>query len=107
MDALEETPRKRAPSLTITSRAIPAAGGRAIQVIFEDNGPGISSKVVSRIFEPFYTTKEIGRGTGLGLAVCYRIVQEHAGNIHVDGEPGRGARFTVEIPVRQEEPEKS
>lgn len=107
LDALESTPDERAPSLTIASRSSPSARGRSIQVVFEDNGPGIEPSAVQRIFEPFFTTKDVGRGTGLGLAVCYRIIQVHGGIIHVDGRPGEGARFTIEIPIREEEPEKS
>jgi len=70
-------------------------------VVFEvrDDGPGISEEMQSRIFDPFYTTKEVGKGTGLGLSVAYAIVQEHGGRMWVASEPGSGASFFVEIPV--------
>jgi PAS domain S-box-containing protein len=65
-----------------------------------DTGDGISEEALSRIFEPFYTTKEVGKGTGLGLAIAYGIVQEHGGQIHAANHPEGGAMFTVELPVR-------
>ena len=64
-----------------------------------DDGPGIPDDVRTRIFDPFYTTKAIGKGTGLGLTVAYAIVQEHGGQIRVDSVPGAGASFFVSIPA--------
>jgi signal transduction histidine kinase len=52
-----------------------------------------------RIFDPFFSTKEIGKGTGLGLSISYKIVQEHGGRIDVESEAGRGTRFTVHLPL--------
>jgi len=63
-------------------------------------GPGIPVDVLSRIFEPFYTTKEVGKGTGLGLAIAYGIVLEHGGQIAAANHPDGGAVFTVELPAR-------
>jgi PAS domain S-box-containing protein len=65
-----------------------------------DNGTGIPEDTLSRIFEPFYTTKEVGKGTGLGLAIAYGIVQEHGGQIIAANHPDGGAVFTVELPAR-------
>lgn len=66
----------------------------------EDNGPGIDEEIQSRIFEPFYTTKPVGIGTGLGLSVSYFIVTEtHHGTLSVDSSPGSGAKFTIQLPM--------
>ena len=65
-----------------------------------DTGDGITEEALSRIFEPFYTTKEVGKGTGLGLAIAYGIVQEHGGQIHAANHAEGGAMFTVELPLR-------
>jgi two-component system NtrC family sensor kinase len=69
-----------------------------------DNGHGIEESRLDRIFNPFYTTKPVGKGTGLGLSICYGIVQEHGGTIRVRSIPGRGATFTVELPVHESAP---
>jgi two-component system, cell cycle sensor histidine kinase and response regulator CckA len=70
-------------------------------VVFEvqDDGPGISEERQAKIFDPFYTTKEVGKGTGLGLSVAYAIVQEHGGRIWVSSTRGAGASFFVALPV--------
>jgi PAS domain S-box-containing protein len=65
-----------------------------------DTGLGMSADALSRLFEPFYTTKEVGKGTGLGLAIAYGIVQEHGGHITAANHPEGGAVVTVELPAR-------
>ncbi len=70
-----------------------------VQVVIEDNGRGIPAERLERIFEPFFTTKAPGRGTGLGLAVCDRIIKQHGGRILVESQPGLGTRFTVILPI--------
>jgi two-component system NtrC family sensor kinase len=71
----------------------------SIHVTVSDSGPGIPADKISRIFEPFYTTKEPGQGTGLGLSVCHQIVTRHGGQIRVRSFPGEGATFTVVLPL--------
>jgi two-component system NtrC family sensor kinase len=66
-----------------------------------DTGCGISPENLSHIFEPFYTTKDQGKGVGLGLAVAYGIVTRHRGRIEVDSDPGKGTTFAVYLPLRQ------
>jgi len=68
----------------------------------EDNGPGIPEKELSRVFEPFYTTKKVGEGTGLGLSVSYFIItNNHHGHLTVTSREGRGAKFIVSLPLNQ------
>lgn len=76
-----------------------SASGDRIVATLRDTGPGISPEALTRIFEPFYTTKEVGKGTGLGLAIAYGIIQEHGGQIVASNHPDGGAVFTVELPV--------
>ena len=67
-----------------------------------DNGPGIDQSILKHIFEPFYTTKKVGVGTGLGLAVSYFIITEnHGGSMRVESSPGHGAKFIINIPVNK------
>jgi two-component system, NtrC family, sensor kinase len=73
------------------------ASKAVIQV--SDNGCGIGKNDISRIFDPFFTTKPTGEGTGLGLSVSYGIIRNHGGDIRVESQEGRGATFTVELPI--------
>ena len=66
-----------------------------------DTGVGICDENIRRIYDPFFTTKSIGRGTGLGLAMTYGIIQEHGGSIFVDSAPGQGTHFRLKLPTRQ------
>lgn len=76
-----------------------APAGDYAMIEVSDNGPGIPPDVLSKIFEPFYTTKPLGEGTGLGLATVYGIVDKAEGFIHAESEPGRGATFRIFLPV--------
>ena len=73
--------------------------GRYIQLAISDTGHGIDPKIIANIFDPYFTTKEIGKGTGMGLAVVLGIVKNHNGAINVYSEPGKGSIFKVLFPV--------
>ncbi len=83
-------------------RARTENGGQWLKVEVADTGIGIDSEDLPHIFEPFYTTKEVGRGTGLGLSVSYSIAQKHGGHIEVKSQKGEGSTFTVVLPVDEE-----
>jgi two-component system NtrC family sensor kinase len=78
--------------------------GNEIQVAVADTGQGIPPERLTRIFEPFYTTKDPGHGTGLGLSLCHRVVKQHGGHIRVDSRVGHGTVFTVILPASASAP---
>lgn len=91
----EASPPIAHPTITIRTRD---EGDMAVFEV-EDNGPGMPKHVARRIFEPFYTTKKVGYGTGLGLAVSYYIItNNHRGSVVLDTVPARGTRFTISLP---------
>jgi PAS domain S-box-containing protein len=70
-----------------------------IRVKFSDDGPGISSDDMKHLFTPFFSTKEVGKGTGLSLSICQGILSEHGGRMWAESEPGKGSTFYIELPV--------
>jgi len=74
-----------------------------IQISFTDDGPGIAEANLVHLFDPFFSTRGVGQGTGLGLSVCYGIITEHNGRINAKSQLGKGSVFTVELPVFAEE----
>jgi two-component system NtrC family sensor kinase len=84
----------------ITISTLPSED-HSLVIEITDSGIGIAPENVAKIYDPFYTTKGIGRGTGLGLAVSYGIVQEHSGHIAVESAPGRGTTFRITLPTAQ------
>ena len=99
LNAADATPR--GGSVTVTAGAAP--NGEAQQLKVRDTGPGVPPELHARIFEPFFTSKSAGHGTGLGLAVCRAIVERHGGTIREIGCPGEGARFVVTLPLEPSE----
>jgi two-component system NtrC family sensor kinase len=91
----------KAGTLTITT-SLQEKQPEDQKVIIEisDTGTGIPENVITKIFNPFFTTKPAGKGTGLGLSVSYGIIKEHGGEIHVRNQAEGGAVFTIELPVR-------
>jgi signal transduction histidine kinase len=70
-----------------------------VEVVVKDNGDGIPENVINKIFQPFFTTKPTGQGTGLGLSLSYDIVKAHGGEIKVQSREGEGSEFTIKLPV--------
>ncbi|MBX3345547.1 MAG: PAS domain S-box protein, partial [Nitrospira sp.] len=77
----------------------PATDRGMVMLVVGDTGHGMPKDIIAKIFDPFYTTKEFGKGTGLGLTVVKGIIEEHAGTIQVESEPGVGTVFTICLPV--------
>jgi two-component system cell cycle sensor histidine kinase/response regulator CckA len=82
-------------TIEIRTRQVPSG----VQLQLEDSGPGIPEEHLERVFDPFWTTKAPGEGTGLGLSLVYRIVTDHGGDVRVRSDPGSGAVFTVLLPT--------
>ena len=91
IDSLDKSPSE----IKITTAKV----GDEIHIAVSDNGKGIPAESLTRIFEPFYTTKAPGRGTGLGLAVSHRIISRQGGHIRVESQMGAGSTFTVVLPI--------
>jgi signal transduction histidine kinase len=73
--------------------------GEFVEVVVADDGVGMAAEVCERIFDPFYTTKPVGHGTGQGLAIAHRVIAKLGGDIRVASEPGRGSEFTIRLPL--------
>jgi signal transduction histidine kinase len=73
--------------------------GENLKIEIADNGKGMSEDVKKRIFEPFYTTKDVGEGTGLGLSISYNIIKKHKGEIEVESSPDKGTLFIIHLPL--------
>ncbi len=87
------------PLIRITTTQIE---GNRVKIAIADNGIGMKPEAISKIFDPFYTTKPIGKGTGLGLAISYEIiVEKHGGTMHCLSEVGKGTEFIIQIPLQQ------
>ena len=70
-----------------------------VEIKVSDNGNGIPQKVVDKIFQPFFTTKPTGQGTGLGLSLSYDIIKAHGGELKVETKVGEGAEFIIQLPL--------
>jgi C4-dicarboxylate-specific signal transduction histidine kinase len=94
VDALEGGARG---VLDVSINQIPSVD--MLRLAISDNGPGIESELIDSVFEPFVTTKSSGKGTGLGLAMCRRTMQENGGNIRIESHDASGTRIVIEIPT--------
>ena len=93
----------RGGRLTVVTRGGPTGA----RVSIADDGPGIPLEIQRRIFDPFFTTKDAGEGTGLGLTICYGIIEEHGGRIWTENRPEGGAIFHIELPVMTPEEQEA
>jgi C4-dicarboxylate-specific signal transduction histidine kinase len=96
-DAADERAKKEPAQVRIAASAVEDQ----LAVYFEDNGPGIPESVLPRLFEPFFTTKPPGKGTGLGLCISREFIERFGGSLRAENIPGGGARFVVELAIRQ------
>jgi signal transduction histidine kinase len=87
------------PKVTVsTTSSKSPSGDLGVKISVKDNGPGINKNIIDKIFQPFFTTKPTGSGTGLGLSLSYDIVKAHGGEIKVESVPGEGTEFIIQIP---------
>jgi len=88
--------------IVLTKRLVPPLGGKGgqeIAISISDNGPGIPKSALDKIFQPFFTTKPTGQGTGLGLSLSYDIIKAHGGELKVETKEGEGTAFTIQLPM--------
>src|SRR5206468_8606434 len=84
------------PTVSVCTKKIDSK----VEIHVKDNGVGIPQKVVDKIFQPFFTTKPTGQGTGLGLSLSYDIIKAHDGEIRVETKEGEGAEFIIQLPIK-------
>ena len=97
-NARDAISKREGGKITVTTRL--GEGSDRAFLIVEDNGPGVPSELKDKVFAPYFTTKHAKGGTGLGLAIVHRIVSDHGGRISITDAKGGGARFTIELPLR-------
>jgi signal transduction histidine kinase len=84
------------PMVTISTKKLDGK----VEIVVKDNGNGIPQKILDKIFQPFFTTKPTGQGTGLGLSLAYDIVKAHGGEIKVETKYGEGGEFIIQLPIQ-------
>ncbi|HMQ70794.1 MAG TPA: ATP-binding protein, partial [Ignavibacteria bacterium] len=92
----KQNPEGYEPAVSVSTKNT----GDKVEISVKDNGNGIPQKVMDKIFQPFFTTKPTGQGTGLGLSLSYDIVKAHGGELKVETVEGEGSEFSIIIPVR-------
>jgi two-component system, NtrC family, sensor kinase len=92
--SLQQTPSPHKPTVTVSTQK----NSQGIEITVKDNGPGIPPEIVDKIFQPFFTTKPTGQGTGLGLSLAYDIVKAHGGEIRLESKENEGTVFIIQIP---------
>jgi signal transduction histidine kinase len=87
------------PLVSVQTKKLGAASGGGFEIIVRDNGTGIPHKILDKIFQPFFTTKPSGQGTGLGLSLSYDIIKAHGGEIKVESKEDEGTAFIIHLPL--------
>ena len=96
----KQQPEGYEPTVTVATKKISnPLGGNTVSVCVADNGNGIPQKIIDKIFQPFFTTKPTGQGTGLGLSLSYDIVKAHGGELKVETKEGEGTEFVIQLPI--------
>ena len=95
VNGVQQTPSPYKPIVTVSTRK----NSQGIEITVKDNGPGIPPEIIDKIFQPFFTTKPTGQGTGLGLSLAYDIVKAHGGEIKLESKEGEGSEFMIELPT--------
>jgi two-component system NtrC family sensor kinase len=90
---------KKGSSIRVTTKP---TRNQYVRIEIQDDGPGMSQEVKKKIFNPFFTTKDVGEGTGLGLSICHKIIQSHGGTISVRSQLNKGATFIIDLPAHNE-----
>jgi signal transduction histidine kinase len=91
------------PLVTVSTRTVkPPLGGLGVVISVKDNGNGIPGNIVDKVFQPFFTTKPSGQGTGLGLSLSNDIIHAHGGEIKVHSIEGKGSEFIIQLPLNKE-----
>jgi two-component system, NtrC family, sensor kinase len=93
-NAIDAVDGVKSPQIEITT----ICADDMVRVLIKDNGVGIPGNLKSKIFDPFYTTKPVGKGTGMGLGISHQIIERHQGKIWCDSRLGEGTVFTIELP---------
>jgi signal transduction histidine kinase len=102
-NAIDAMPEGGVLTVATSPLGPPSSNGRAVEVVIMDNGMGMSEEVRQKAREPFFTTKEPGKGAGLGLAICEEIIRSHHGRMEIESREGRGSAIRVQLPVYSEE----
>ncbi len=93
-DILRDVTKEYQPKVSVSTKK----KGNLVEIVVNDNGNGIPGKIIDKIFQPFFTTKPTGQGTGLGLSLAYDIIKAHGGEISVNSKPGDGSEFVIILP---------
>lgn len=101
-NAAQAMPKEKIESGEATIWITTRIYNNSLQITIEDNATGIPEEDLKKVFDPFYTTKPVGEGTGLGLSITYGIIEKHGGSINVESQTGKGTRFIIELPVKQQ-----